>query len=267
VTPRVLTDQTFELGECPVWCAERGSLYWSDINAGTVWERDAAGAVAQIAAGTAVGALLLDADGDLLMFRVDDIVRRSADGLLPVGALPADGAERFNDAIALSDGSVLSGTIDLTAPRGGVYHYARGAAPRRVLGPTGISNGMALSPDERWLYWSDSSAGTISRYALGPEGPDASSGTVLHTGDSTPDGLASDEEGCLWSARWGGSCVLRLSPEGIVVDRIELPVPNVTSVAFGGSDLQSLFITTFGGPLYVVETGVRGVAEHRAAIG
>ncbi|MEO1130537.1 MAG: SMP-30/gluconolactonase/LRE family protein [Planctomycetota bacterium] len=267
MTPRVLTDETFELGECPVWCAERRSLFWSDINAGAVWERDAAGTITQIASGTPVGALLLDTETNLLLFRAADIVRRTARELTPIGTFPADGAERFNDAIALADGSVLAGTIDLAAPRAGVYHYARDTGPRRVLGPTGISNGMALSPDQRWLYWSDSTAGTISRYALGPDGPDASSGTVLHTGDSTPDGLASDEEGCLWSARWGGSCVLRISPAGEVIDRVALPVPNVTSVAFGGSDLRSLYITTFEGPLYVVETDVRGLPEHRADIG
>ena len=88
-----------------------------------------------------------------------------------------------------------------------------------------------------------------------------------------PDGLSVDEEGCVWVAFWGGSAVLRFGPDGSAVGGVELPASQVTSCAFGDTDLQTLFITTAGGYLtdaqraeeshsgavFAVETGVRGV--------
>ncbi|MBL8654478.1 MAG: SMP-30/gluconolactonase/LRE family protein, partial [Alphaproteobacteria bacterium] len=95
-----------------------------------------------------------------------------------------------------------------------------------------------------------------------------------------PDGVAVDEDGCLWMARFGGGCVLRLSPEGRIIGRIDLPTTNVTSCAFGGVDLKTLFITTatallsdaeraaqpMAGALFAVRPGVGGVPEARMAV-
>jgi sugar lactone lactonase YvrE len=64
-----------------------------------------------------------------------------------------------------------------------------------------------------------------------------------------PDGSAMDAEGYLWNARWDGSCLLRLTPDGQVDRVIELPINRPTSCVFGGEDLKTLYITSAASPL------------------
>jgi len=83
-----------------------------------------------------------------------------------------------------------------------------------------------------------------------------------------------DVEGCLWSARWGGSCVLRHASDGTVIQRIQLPAANITSICFGGPDLDQLFITSAqepgkqdeGGRLFQTAAKVRGRPEFKSRI-
>jgi sugar lactone lactonase YvrE len=98
-------------------------------------------------------------------------------------------------------------------------------------------------------------------------------------GPGFPDGAAVDADGCYWSARWGGGCVLRVAPDGRIDHQISLPVQRVSMVAFGGSDLRTMFITTategatdaelaaepLAGSVFAVDTGVTGLAEPEFA--
>jgi sugar lactone lactonase YvrE len=67
-------------------------------------------------------------------------------------------------------------------------------------------------------------------------------------GDVMPDGLAVDSEGSVWVALWGGSEIRRYAPDGHLTLSVDIPAANVTSCAFGGPDLRTLFITTAAGP-------------------
>src|SRR5262249_30759738 len=58
-----------------------------------------------------------------------------------------------------------------------------------------------------------------------------------------PDGAAVDAEGHVWSARWGASAVVRLAPDGRIVEVVPIPAERVTSCAFGGADLGTLYLT------------------------
>jgi sugar lactone lactonase YvrE len=91
-----------------------------------------------------------------------------------------------------------------------------------------------------------------------------------------PDGSATDEEGFVWNCRWGGKGILRISPAGRVVEKIEMPVSNVTKCAFGGDDGRTLFVTTasmgaeseeMAGNLFAMQVPVRGtpVGKFRIA--
>jgi D-xylonolactonase len=147
-----------------------------------------------------------------------------------------------------------------------------------LLKETGIANGMAFTGDARHFYWTDSTNGRIYRFAY-----DRSSGTLgerelFHQateGSGTPDGLTLDEHDRVWSARWGGFSVLRLGVDGEVAERVAMPVERVASVAFGGPELDTLYVSTAAGSpggtgadgtLYRTNVGARGRAEYRSRI-
>ena len=86
-----------------------------------------------------------------------------------------------------------------------------------------------------------------------------------------------DAEGCIWSARWGGGCLIRYTPEFEVERRVEFPVEKVSSVTFGGEDCTDVYVTTAGGAnraeegeaaggLFRINLGIRGVPEFRSRI-
>ena len=101
-------------------------------------------------------------------------------------------------------------------------------------------------------------------------------GRVLLQG-CNPDGATVDAVGFIWSAQWDDACLLRIAPDGSVDARLEIPGQVVTSVMFGGADLDSIFVTTIGdsvqgttpggdapGRVLVIEgSGFRGRAEPR----
>jgi sugar lactone lactonase YvrE len=137
----------------------------------------------------------------------------------------------------------------------------------------GVANSTAFSPDGRVMYFCDTMTGIIWAYDYDLDDGIPSSRRDFATFDrGFPDGSTIDADGCLWNARWDGGCVVRFTPEGKVDRTIELPTPKVTSCAFGGPDLEWLFITTsrngmtvddiaanpHAGDLYVCRPGVKG---------
>ena len=273
---QVVVDRSFDLGENPLWDERRQVYLWTDINAGQVWEYDPGLNVSRCRyEGPPVGGFTLQADGALLLFRVDDIARLGLDGRVRMVTTFVDHrAKRFNDVIATPDGSVLAGTIGRDDRSGGVYHVTRDGRVHPLFHRTGISNGMGFSPDLRTWYWTCSTQREIWRFDY-----DAERGAVgLDTGRRiyeakhhdpdhvVPDGLAVDTQGRLWSARWGGSCVVQHDTDGRVIRRIDVPTAKVTSLAFGGPNLDEMLITTSQGPVYLSRPGVRGRREFRSRI-
>jgi D-xylonolactonase len=95
--------------------------------------------------------------------------------------------------------------------------------------------------------------------------------------EGEPDGLTVDAEGYLWSARWNGGCIVRFSPEGREVLRVELPARKVSCLTFGGMDCQDIYISTAGGDkrdeegpgagaLFCLNLGIRGRAEFPSRV-
>lgn len=282
------------LGEAPVWDAARHRLVWSDILSQVVYEygRDGAGRAVLHSAVTAYG-LVLNRDGALISSGPGGLGYLAAgDGLQPLD-VPGLPPVAFNDLCADARGRIYTGSIywahDHIARPGEVY----------LVGPDGasvvddgisLSNGLGLSPDGRTLYLTDSFARTIFAYTVDP-GSGALSGkrifAAVPAGDGMPDGLAVDAEGHVWSALWYAGQLVRLDPDGRPRQRLELPVRQVASLAFGGPDLDELYITTAsnpfvsalsppgydygaanqGGPLYRARPGVAGCPKAAAAFG
>ena len=119
----------------------------------------------------------------------------------------------------------------------------------------------------------------VNTFFSQPRGQQAE-GSVYHRSkdEGEPDGLTVDAEGYVWSARWNGSAVYRYSPEGEVDLQIKLPAKKVTSLTFGGEELNDVYITTAlnegtkreegkgAGGLFRVSTHIKGLPEHHSRI-
>ena len=133
------------------------------------------------------------------------------------------------------------------------------------------------------MYLSDSYLGEIYRFSYDAETGDIANRTLWlqYDGPGVPDGLTVDSEGFIWTAVWDGQCVLRLSPEGEVVETIDMPVQRPTSCILGGDNLQTLYVTSSSrditdpdqlilpppnGGLYSMSVSVPGLPENMSRV-
>ena len=138
-----------------------------------------------------------------------------------------------------------------------------------------VSNGIGWSPDGRRCYYVDSATGRVDTFAFDPEVGAISERRPLAVVESVPDGLAVDADGCIWVAMCGGWEVQRFTPDGRLDQTVRLPGSQVTTCAFGGPDLATLFIavsahglddqtlgTEKAGYIFAFEPGARGLPSH-----
>ena len=143
---------------------------------------------------------------------------------------------------------------------------------RTVLGDVTVSNGLAWTADGAHAYYIDTPTGRIDLFdADGAAGlSDRRPFVRIDPADGHPDGLTLDAEGRVWVALFGGSAVRCYSPDGALVEVVDLPAPKVTACTFGGPELDELFITTSrqgdspeahpaAGAVFRHRSGVRGV--------
>jgi sugar lactone lactonase YvrE len=264
------------LGEGPVWDHRTAELAWVDILEGLVHRTDiSTGATTTVPVGAPVGALALLGEQDYLLAIRNGFARlRGAEVGEVQAAFDAEGV-RMNDGNVDPAGRFLAGSMgDGQSPVGSLYARDLDGSIRALFDAVTISNGIAWSADGTSMYYVDSALQAIDvmDYDLG-------SGTVsgrrrfveISRRDGTPDGMTIDTEGCIWVALWDGGVVRRYSPDGARLDEVALPVGRVTSCAFGGPDLDRLFITTasvglaqdvpgrnLAGALFVTDPGCRG---------
>ncbi len=269
-------------GENPLWDERRKVVYWTDIPAGKLFRLDAAtGGSECFYEGGVVGGFTLQEDGKLLLFGENRICLLDPDGggqTVLAEDIDPD-IPRFNDVIADPLGRVFAGTMGRTDRTGGLYRVDLDGSVTRLFQGTGTSNGMGFAPDRRRFYWTDSTARKIFRFAYDPDGGALSGREVFLavSGDEgVPDGMTVDAEGNVWSARWDGWALHKYSPDGEALERIDFPVAKVSSVIFGGADLDELYVTTAGGSddadtpdgtLYRIRVDAKGLPEFRSRVG
>lgn len=240
-------------------------------------------AVQRVLSGPVLGAATLQRDGGIALLGIHGkvFVRKDGTSRPILDAMECVRGTRFNDAVADSSGAVLSGTMPTAERRSMLVRVEPDGRHRVVVRDLAQSNGMSLSADERTLYHVDTRAAVLRAYDYEAGSGEPRSPRVVKRFEAAhgrPDGMAADEEGFLWVAMWGGGCVLRLEPtSGREVDRIRVPTPLTTSVAFGGDDLSDLFVTTAGGDhraehgalagsVFCARPGVRGRPRRRSAL-
>ncbi|MBX9731411.1 MAG: SMP-30/gluconolactonase/LRE family protein [Sphingomonas sp.] len=252
VTPDHLIRADAVLGEGIQWHSDAG-LWWTDIQSSAIFQHDLAGGMTRrFATPERVGSFaLIEGSGDLLCafasgFGRFDPAAGTLDWLHRVEE--PGGPRRFNDGRVDRSGNFWAGTMveKGTSSDAALYRLARDGALRVCVDGVTISNGLCWSPDGRVMYFADSPARTIYAYPVDPADGTLGARRVFATTPegAYPDGATVDCEGCLWSAQWGASRVVRYRPDGTNDQILTLPVSQPTCVAFIGPDLRMLAITT-----------------------
>ena len=242
------------LGEGPVWDAARECLWFTDIKSHRIHSFDpVTGRHESFPVHDQVGWVLPAKGGQLLagmrdgLYLFDPATGRS----VKVAQVPDEPAgNRLNDACVDGKGRVFFGSMDdgEAAPVGRFYR-----AHRREVVPQGpdavcITNGPTVAPDGSRIYFTDTLAKTIMVAELSSEGEVGEARIFAKTADdfpdAYPDGPVCDAQGCVWTGLWNGWGVARYSADGQLLTKVDLPVANVTKLAFGGPDLKRAFVTT-----------------------
>lgn len=243
------------LGECPVWSAEEGVLYFVDIKGMKLHRFDPeSGRHTSVGLSEEIACFAPMKGGGFVaglrsgVWQLDDKGER----VTMLAPNPEDqAASRFNDGRTDPAGRFWLGTID--EPKAGgkahLYRYdKRGLVA--VESDLMTSNGLAFSPDGRTMYHSDTPRFTIYRYDYDVETGEATNRAVFKTLEpegsdrGRPDGAAVDAEGCYWTALYEGGRVQRYSPDAELLAEYLVPAQCPTMLAFGGADRRTLYVTT-----------------------
>jgi sugar lactone lactonase YvrE len=268
------------LGEGPRWDVLARRLLWVDIEAGELHLFDPArGEDRAIQLGSRVGAASPTKDAGAVLVALADrlaLVDLADESLRTLVEIPHGNRMRLNDGACDAAGRFWIGSmaLDETPGAAALYRYSAGSCECVLDGVT-LSNGLGWSPDETTMYYVDSMTYRVDRFdferdsgAISNRRPFA----TIERGAGIPDGLAVDDDGCVWVALWGGGALRRYTPRGELERTISVPAERVTACCFGGDDGRALYITTasselgqeererqpLAGCVFVTDVGVSG---------
>ncbi|WAL74654.1 SMP-30/gluconolactonase/LRE family protein [Kitasatospora sp. YST-16] len=242
------------LAEGPRWDATRERLLWVDILDGVLFEgtlhEERITATAEHRFEGTVSAVTAAADGTLLVAAHHGLVVLHPDGTRTPGprVIPAGEPRRLNDGGTDPAGRFLVGTLSLGGPstREALVRWEADGSVTTLDADLSLSNGLAWSADGHRMYSVDTLRRTVHVRDYDPDsGAVGPRRTHLQLAEGCyPDGIATDAADHLWVAVWGTGTVCRYTPDGTLTDRIAVPAPHTSSVAFAGPDLRTLVITT-----------------------
>ncbi|MEJ5946078.1 SMP-30/gluconolactonase/LRE family protein [Pseudokineococcus basanitobsidens] len=277
-------------GEGPVWDTAAATLRWVDMLRGDLlswappdgWDgepadpdavrRDHLGEVLAVVRPRAAGGYVMALERCFALLEDGEL------GAAPPRRLPEvwdDPGVRFNEGACDPRGRFYAGSMAYDQREGAasLYRLDEDLSVHVVLRGLTISNGLGWAPDGSFAYHHDTPTQALWRLVVDDDGEVTGREEVRRTPEDRggPDGLAVDEEGCVWTALFGGSAVQRVSPGGELLAVVDVGATQVTACAFGGPDLADLFITTsadgledvdddpLAGALFHVRPGVRGL--------
>jgi L-arabinonolactonase len=283
----LLVDARNELGEGPLWDVGEQRLYWIDSHGGKIYRTDARGQDVKCwHLPEHIGSLCLREQGGAVValrngLHLFDFETRV---LSPI-ADPENGNRRtrMNDGKVDRQGRFLVGSMDYEErePIAGLYRLDHDGRVTKLEDDIIVSNGPCWSPDGGTFYFADSFRRCIWSYKY-----DTAMGALLSRRifadfeghlRGYPDGATVDAEGYVWSAEVYGGRLVRFAPDGTIDRQVGMPADSVTSVMFGGADLDILYVTSMarpyrgrprkereaGGLFAVHGLGVRGLPEPR----
>ena len=278
------------LGESPLWHAERKCCYWVDIERGILYEYNWSFKTTRTWKFNKRLGLVREGKNNQLILALDAGIARfdlETEQVSPVVDIESPTSEnRCNDGACDSLGRLWIGTMHLQHKKnaGALYMIDANLEVQKKISNTSISNGIVWSLDNKRMFYIDSPTQVVQSFIF-----DKNSGEIIFeknvikvpTELGTPDGMTIDEEGMLWIAHWGGFGVYRWNPHnGKLLDKIEFPVPQVTSCTFAGENLDYLIITSArenfkkeelqkypeSGNVFCVKPGVKGILMNKCLL-
>ena len=254
--PQLALDAQAQLGEGAIWNHALQRLHWIDIEAHRVFTYDpTTGENRACDVGQKVGTVVPRRGGGLMLALHEGFAALDpATGRLRLLPRPPEhdsAVARFNDGKCDPAGRFWAGTMVLQKgpdPQGRLYRLDADGSMHVMLCGVGTSNGIAWSLDRRTLYYIDTPLQRVDAFDYDDAtGAIANRRTVITIPPDLgrPDGSTLDAEGMLWVAMWEGWGVTRWNPRtGVLLQSIRLPVARVTSCAFGGPGLDTLYLTS-----------------------
>ena len=274
------------LGEGAFWHEARQSFFWVDIDGKALYEH----ALENKKVNTwkfqhRPSFIALDTQGQFVIAFQGGIARfdmqtENLQWLVTIEKEMPD--QRTNDGAIDSEGRLWIGTMNVQFKEGAgsLYCVDKDLSLIKKIEALTIPNGLVWSSNGSKMYHIDSPTRSVQSYLF-----DNKKGNIIFEKTvisipmeaGTPDGMCIDEEGMLWIAQWNGFGVYRWNPiNGKLLDKIEVPVPQVSSCAFGGENYDQLLITTAqenfsqellekypdSGSVFLAKPGVRGVRKN-----
>ena len=266
-----------------MWDQQEQALYWVDSYAPRLYRYDEQHAETRVwdLPGRQVGSLAVrERDGLILAMDQGFYAFEPDSGEVETIALPLSGRQglRLNDGKVDPFGAFVAGGMNIDFRRHEncpMFRLTPALEVQEILDGFDCFNGPCFSASGDKLYVTGRREGLIEVFDYGSEQQPRNARALLQ--NCNPDGATVDADGCIWSAQWDDSCLLRITPEGEIDTRIDIPGQVVSSVIFGGDRLDTIFVTTIGdevhgakptgklpGRVFMIErSGFRGRAEPR----
>ena len=282
--PKVILNEANFIGEGILWHSDHECLYWTDIPNSKIFKYTPSTRITSAwDTESSVGGFTIHEDGRLLLFMDEGAIKLWMDGNSETVIESIKGMEgnRFNDVIADPNGRVFCGVMSTSKRKGWVYRLDPDKSLRKVIYNTGTANGMGFSKNEEKLFFSDSKKSNVSVFDYEKETGAISNRKIifqtLRLKYGSPDGLCLDTNDNLWIGLWDGSGIIQIDQKGALIQKIKFPAKKITTLCFGGTDLNDIYINSAGaddievngksaGALFNINIGVRGKNEYRSRL-
>ncbi len=250
----LVLDTKSDLGEGAIWNNQTQKLYWVNITGKILNIYDpSSGENRELRTGQMIGTVVPTESGNVLValekgiYQMDISTGTKKQIIDPEETITGN---RFNDGKCDPSGRFWAGTMSLSGEQkaGSLYRFDGDSTIHKMVENVSISNGIVWTSDLKRMYYIDTPTQVVMGYDYNNVSGEITNGKVavnIPSDMGSPDGMTIDDEGNLWICLWGGSAVGCWNPQtGELIRKIEVPAKNVTSCAFGGEDLGTLYITT-----------------------
>ena len=242
-------------GEAITWLPDRKTLLWVDIDRGILHQYDLENGVVEAHSFPEMITAIIPWKGhneEVILAMKNRMVAyhlTKCDYRVLVELTDLQPWLRTNDCKASPDGRILYGVMRTHHQNnvGGLYCISHDLSCNKVLENQIIPNGIVWNKAGDRMFYADSGRHCIEEYGYSPQDGVIGKRSVIEVSSEygVPDGMTIDAEDNLWVAHWGGYGVYVWNPStGKLMDKVEVPVPNVASCTFGGIGSNKLFITT-----------------------